>query len=95
VQLYVDTQITERNKAIFDGLLAQRVQIERTMGEQVSWERLDSRRACRIAVYREGTITAPEKTWPDLADWAANQLQRFRAALNGTFERAFAEASKT
>lgn len=94
VELYIDTQDTDRNKAIFDRLMAERVQIEQTVGESLSWERLDSRRACRLAVYREGTIAAPESNWPSMADWAANQLQRFRAAMSGTFERAFAEASK-
>jgi CBS domain-containing protein len=95
VQLYIDTQVTERNKAIFDGLLAQRVQIERAIGELVSWERLDSRRACRLAVYREGTITAPENTWPAMADLGREPASAFPRRSRWHVRRALAEASKT
>ncbi|WXJ88769.1 hypothetical protein MTKAM_03310 [Moorella thermoacetica] len=36
----------------------------------LSWERLDNARACRIAVYREGSIDASEEELNELQDWA-------------------------
>jgi CBS domain-containing protein len=93
VELYIDTQITERNKAIFDRLRAESVHIEHTVGERVSWERLESRRASRIAVYKPGSIAAPEVALADMAGWAADKLQLFRTALDGPLERALDEAN--
>ena len=56
VEVYLDTGDKARNEQIFDCLLARKQEIEAALGFELTWERLDSRRACRIAVYRDGEI---------------------------------------
>src|SRR5262249_41630919 len=51
VELYIDrgTNQTETNKHIFDQLHRQKKKIERDFGGELSWQRLNDKRACRIA----------------------------------------------
>lgn len=50
VELYIDTGDGDRNKRIFDHLHKNRDEIEAALGERVSWERLDDKRASRVAL---------------------------------------------
>jgi Domain of unknown function (DUF4268) len=54
--IYIDTGDAAKNKRIFDELLKEKELIEREMGEGLAWERLDSRRASRISIYKPGSI---------------------------------------
>ena len=68
VELYVDTGAAESSKAYFDALFAQQGRVEAGLGSPLSWERMDNRRASRIAVYRAlppGTDfdSAGEREW--------------------------------
>ena len=78
VEVYLDTGDKEKNEEVFDCLLHQRATIEAAVGMPMEWERLDGKRACRIALYREGDIYADSTTLADLADWAIQNLLRFK-----------------
>lgn len=77
VDLYIDTGDKDRNKACFDTLVAERSGIEAEIGEELSWERLDDRRASRVAVFRTGSIADPPEKLAELRDWAVDMLGRF------------------
>ena len=47
-ELYIDRGEVTENKRIFDRLLARKDEIEKAFGGTLSWERLDTKRACRI-----------------------------------------------
>ena len=49
IELYIDTGDKDKNKQIFDQLYSRRQEIESDFGEELEWQRLDDRRACRIA----------------------------------------------
>jgi hypothetical protein len=80
-ELYIDQGDAETNKALFDSLLAQKVDIEHEFREPLEWERLDERRASRIAVYREGHIEQSEEQLSGIRDWAIERLLQLKRVL--------------
>jgi hypothetical protein len=66
---------------LFDALEARRSDIESALGGEVSWERLDGRRACRIARYRWAANLTDESHWKEYQWWMIQQLALFRSAL--------------
>lgn len=77
VEVYIDQGDKDANKRIFDDLLRQREVIESEIGEELSWERLDKRRASRIAAYRPGTITDSAEALAELRAWGAATIVKF------------------
>lgn len=78
VELYIDTGDKEKNEQFFERLYEQKEGIEQELGIVLSWERMDDARACRIAVYRVGSIEAGEEEMNDLQEWAIANLIRFK-----------------
>jgi hypothetical protein len=62
-------------------LLRRKVDIEREFREPLEWERLDDRRASRIAVYREGNIIQSEEKLAEIRGWAIERLLQLKRAL--------------
>jgi uncharacterized protein DUF4268 len=84
VELYIDRgkDSDEENKQIFDELCANRQGIEQAFGGPLVWERLESRRACRISYTRqEGGYRSPEEQWPQIQDKTIHDMDRFVKAL--------------
>ncbi len=81
VELYIDQGDAEANKTLFDSLAAQRASIENELGESLEWERLDERRASRIALYREGHIKLPEEELREIRDWMIERILRLKLVL--------------
>ncbi|HWP30766.1 MAG TPA: DUF4268 domain-containing protein [Fimbriimonadales bacterium] len=77
VELYLDMGETDENKKLFDWLYEQKQSIESELGESLDWERLDERRASRIAIYRDGSIDEVEKL-DEIRAWAIQELLKFR-----------------
>jgi len=77
-ELYIDRGDLAKNKALFDNLLKMRDDLERAFGESLEWERLDSKRASRIAIYRPGTIDMDEKTLEEIKNWSIERLLKFK-----------------
>lgn len=70
-EIYIDFGDKDKNKQRFDFLYGQKNCVEKCLGE-LSWERLDDRRACRIAIYTDYTN---EK---EMMDWGIHKLKSFR-----------------
>ena len=77
VELTLDTGEVESTKRLFDILSAQRARLDAQLGE-LSWERLDNRRSCRIALYEIGSIDDPIDRLDELKHWSVMTLLRFR-----------------
>jgi hypothetical protein len=82
VELYIDTGDRARNNRIYDTLAAQRQAVERALETQLSWERMDDRRAARIAWVRSGSITAGDEELAELRAWAVDAVVRLAAVLD-------------
>jgi hypothetical protein len=83
VELYIDRgrDAAAENKAIFDQLHAQKDQIETVFGDDLEWQRLDDRRACRIRkVIDLGGWRDAEK-WAGIHEVATDAMSRLERAL--------------
>jgi len=87
-ELYIDQGDAETNKALFDSLLAQKEDIEQEFREPLEWERLDERRASRIAVYREGHIEQSDEKLADIRGWTTDRLLQLKRVLGPRLVRA-------
>lgn len=77
-EAYIDQGDAEKNKALFDQFLADRHALEEEFGEVLEWERLDDKRASRIAAYREGAIDDSDERLAEIRVWAIERLLRFK-----------------
>jgi CBS domain-containing protein len=84
LEFYIDTGDGEKNNRIFDGILRRRSLIDGVLGgQELKWERLEKRRATRIALYTEGAITDEPEKLEKLAEWAVENAARFHSAISG------------
>ena len=82
VELYIDRKDAEENKRLFDDLRAKKSEIEQAFGENLVWDRLDSKRACRIKYQIErGGYRAPETEWGAIQSEMVDAMTRLEAAL--------------
>lgn len=72
-EFYIDSGDRDQNKSLFDRLKTHKQDIESRLGE-VEWERLDNRRASRIALYHAGSIDDPPKNRAALRAWGVQSL---------------------
>lgn len=83
-ELYIDrgTDTTEMNKRIFDWLYEHREQVERVFGAELSWQRLDNKRSCRIShTTTLGGWRSEESKWPEIQDAMIDSMVRLERAL--------------
>jgi Domain of unknown function (DUF4268) len=82
VEAYLDTGDAAMNKILFDELHAEADAIQQKLGEPVSWERLDERRASRVAVYQPvHDLTDPAER-SELRAWATGNLNALYDVMN-------------
>jgi hypothetical protein len=84
VELYIDrgAEKPEENKRIFDWFLGRKQQIEEAFGGELSWQRLDEKRSCRIAcTLTGGGWRSEESKWPQVQDAMINAMDRLEKAL--------------
>jgi len=70
-ELYIDMNDKSLNKAKFDELTQFKAEVADALGD-LSWERLDDKRACRIAAYMETTSDG------SMIDWGIRTLIVFK-----------------
>ena len=78
VDVYIDNGDKDWNEQLFDELEGQSDAIEAELQESLEWERLDNRRACRIAVVRPGTIDDDPERLEEIQEWITGRLLEFK-----------------
>lgn len=78
VELYIDRDDKDWNEDRFDNLLGQKESVEAALDESLVWQRLENRRACRIAVVRPGSIDDDDETLDAIRDWMVERLLLFK-----------------
>jgi CBS domain-containing protein len=81
VELYIDTGNKESNKAIFDGLHDRKAEIENMLGRELTWQRLNNRRASRVAVIHQGSITDSKEEHVRLREQAVQSMIHLKQAI--------------
>ncbi|NUQ79577.1 MAG: DUF4268 domain-containing protein [Polyangiaceae bacterium] len=92
VELYLDTGDQSGTKRIFDALQNKKEEIETELGEPIHWERLDDKRASRVALYYPGSITDNDEQLKALRSRAVAATIRFRPVIAEHLNRALREA---
>ena len=90
VELYLDLLDKDKTKFVFDELYMRKAEFESQVGE-IEWERLDNRRASRLALYRDGHITDVQKH-DELRHWATDNMIKFYNTLIEPTEKAIRAA---
>lgn len=82
VELYIDRYDAAVNKEIFDGLASHKDEIEAAFGEPLSWQRLETKRACRIAYEMTlGGYKDDEANWQAIQTAMIDAMVRLEKAL--------------
>jgi len=77
-ELYIDVLDQNKNKSIFDWLSVHKESIHEQYGHPLEWERLDNKRASRVAIYRDGSIEFPEDELFEIRNWHIKHLMKFK-----------------
>ena len=86
VELYIDQGNLEDNIRLFDLLHNDKVDIEIEFGNSLEWERLDDKRASRIAIYRKGTIEDSPEEVEEYRNGSISNLLKFKEVFGRRLE---------
>jgi hypothetical protein len=93
VELYIDFPDEDQNLAVLRAFQAQREDIEARLGDQLDWQDLPNRRACRIVLYRPGSITDAQDKLDGYRAWMIDRLLAMRTVFGPRLEAAAEAAS--
>ena len=77
-EIYIDTGDKEKNEELFDFLFEKRQDLEKEFSQQFEWEKLETKRACRIAVYTDGSIDDESEHLEEVGKWAVDCLLKMK-----------------
>ena len=77
IEVYIDFPEADSNLKMLQDLQLHEEEIRSQLGT-LDWQRLDNRRASRIALTRAGNIDEDDDTLAEVQDWMVNNLLAFR-----------------
>jgi hypothetical protein len=80
-EIYIDLWDKDQNTTALSALESDKSGLELAFGEPLSWELLDAKRACRIAIYRNGSIDDSADMLEDYHRWLIERLLKFRSVF--------------
>mgnify|MGYP003700750567 CR=1 FL=1 len=79
---YVIRQNDSTVELYIEELYAKRDTIEETFGEELTWQPLEGKRACRIKCEIDGGYRSPDDEWEDIQTKQVNAMNRLVTALS-------------
>jgi len=86
-EFYIDQGDEQKNKALFDLIYQDKEAIESQFGEKLEWERLDEKRACRIAIYRDGSIEDDPAKLKEIREWSIQKLLKLKEVFHTNLKK--------
>ena len=90
-EIYIDQGDQEKNKTLFDALKAREQEIAANYGSPLEWERLDDKRASRIAIYRDGMIDSPDSELEEIRKWHIENLLKIKQVFTPEIQQVLRE----
>ncbi len=84
IDLYIDTGDKNENERIFEELYKEKDKITAEI-EGLTWEKLEEKRACRVAIYKDiknNIRSLSEEDYPQIIDWATTTMKKFSHTLS-------------
>jgi hypothetical protein len=94
VELYIDGTSAVWTKAVFDALLQDRQAVEREIGAELEWQRLDHRRASRVLLGWPSEITL-DGDHRAMLNWSIEHLLKFKTAFAKRLQDARSAADRS
>jgi hypothetical protein len=81
IELYIDRGDAKTNKDLFETLLMQKEQIERSFGKPLDWQRLDEKQSCRVRYVLEGAGLLNQDKWSEIQERMIDEMIKFQKAI--------------
>jgi Domain of unknown function (DUF4268) len=92
VGLYIDTGAHEENKRIYDSLQSHQAEIDAAFGGELSWRRLNDRKASRVVHMAPGGLRSDGSQWPSIQDAMIDAMVRLEKAISPHLAKLMTEA---
>jgi hypothetical protein len=86
-EVYISRNSKEQNKLIFDELLSKKSEIEKTFGENLQWERLDNKKACRIKHELNDVDYFNRDDWNKMIVFMIDSMQRLEKSFRDPIQK--------
>ena len=80
-ELYIDVGDEQQNRAIFDHFFQRKDELVARYGTALEWDRIEGKRACRIAIYRSGSIEDSPEQLQELRLWFIERMLKLKAVF--------------
>ena len=89
VEVYIDrgAEREEENERILDAFLRHKDDIEAKVGAPLEWQRLDTRRGCRVRLVSDKGGYRDADLWPELFEWMASHMAKLEVAFRPLISR--------
>jgi Domain of unknown function (DUF4268) len=91
-EVYIDLGDQDKNKQVFDLLQQKATLIENELGHNVAWERLNDKRASRLALYINGNIDDSDAELETVKNWHIDKLLKLKKHLGSRLKEAVKSA---
>lgn len=89
VELYLGVASKEKNKELFGFLFARKDNIEKVIGTQLIWSRMDDNKASKIHTFLPGVDISKDIDWPRMAKFHVDASKKLYLAFKEHLEQYF------